>query len=60
MMKLQQRTKAKAEESLPTANQRNREAVERTIKRSTGGNVQIAHGKVVTPKDKSLGKLDKI
>ena len=39
---------------VPDAEQRRREAVRDTVKRGARGNVQLAHGRFVTPKDKSL------
>lgn len=42
---------------VPDAEQRKREAIRDTVKRGARGNVQLAHGKFVTPKDKSLDNL---
>ena len=39
---------------VPDAEQRRREAVRETVKRGARGNVQLAHGRFVTPNDKSL------
>lgn len=40
---------------VPDAEQRKRAAIRDTVTRGARGNVQLAHGKFVTPKDKSLG-----
>ena len=39
---------------LPDSEERRREAVRDTVKRGARGNVQLAHGRFVTPRDKSL------
>ncbi len=46
--------------TIPNAAKRRREAVTRTVTRSATGSVQLASGRFVTPKDKSLDKLDKV
>lgn len=52
-METKDRTKPKAI-PVPDAEQRKREAVRDTVKRGARGNVQLAHGRFVTAKDKSL------
>lgn len=39
---------------VPDAEKRKRAAIRDTVTRGARGNVQLAHGKFVTPKDKSL------
>ena len=57
-METKDRTKPKTI-PVPDAEQRKREAVTDTVKRGARGNVQLAHGRFVTPKDKSLTDVDR-
>ena len=42
---------------VPDAAKREREAVRRVVQRNARGNIQLAQGKFVTPKDKELDNL---
>ena len=44
----------------PNPEERRREAAKRAVMRGARGSIQIANGRFVTPKDKSLDKLNKI
>ena len=44
---------------VPDAEQRKRDAIRDAVKRGARGNVQLAHGRFVTPKDKSLTDVDR-
>ena len=43
---------------VPDAEVRKREAIRDTVKRGARGNVQLTHGRFVTPKDKSLDTIN--
>ena len=42
---------------VPDVAEREREAVRRTVQRNARGNIQLAQGKFITPKDKDLDNL---
>lgn len=42
---------------VPDVAEREREAVRRAVQRNARGNIQLAQGRFITPKDKDLGKL---
>lgn len=42
---------------VPDAAEREREAVRRAVQRNARGNIQLAQGRFITPKDKDLDNL---
>ena len=59
MTKQKDRTDRKMSARIPVPDvaEREREAVRRTVQRNARGNIQLAQGKFITPKDKDLDNL---
>jgi len=59
MTRQEERADRKMSERIPVPDvaEREREAVRRTVQRNARGNIQLAQGKFITPKDKDLDNL---